>query len=366
MNLPVLNGSNLLTNSRLQCWKRCPREHLFRYELGIRPVNESRALRMGSAVHEGLDARKKGRPIDESIGAALAAYGVMPEGYDADRWAVEAETVAQMLAGYFWRWEIDDLDPAITVAEVVKTEFAFDLPIFNPATGAATPTFRSAGKIDGIVRLGDGRLAVLEHKTTGDSLDPDSDYWRRLRIDEQISRYMLAARAMGFPVETVLYDVIRKPSIAPKQVPVLDDDGLKVVLDADGVRVYGKNGKPRQTGDADQGYTLQQNLETPEQFGERFRLDIGERPDFYYARREIPRLDADLEEFEAELWQAQQAVRETQKSGRWFRNTGACSVMGRCTYLDFCHQGFDPEAPLPAGLERVTELHPELVEGDPS
>jgi len=34
----------------------------------------------------------------------------------------------------------------------------------------------------------------------------------------------------------VLYDVTRKPEISPKQIPVLDDAGLKIVTDADGNR----------------------------------------------------------------------------------------------------------------------------------
>jgi hypothetical protein len=91
------------------------------------------------------------------------------------------------VCGYQWRW-------AGARLEVVATEQAFRVPLVNPATGKATPTFELAGKIDGIVRLEDGRLAVKESKTCSEDLGADSDYWRRLRIDHQITLYMLAAR----------------------------------------------------------------------------------------------------------------------------------------------------------------------------
>ena len=50
---------------------------------------------------------------------------------------------------------------------------------------------------DRIVRLADGRLALQEYKTTTKDTAPGGAYWARLRLDQQVSRYMLAARAEG-------------------------------------------------------------------------------------------------------------------------------------------------------------------------
>lgn len=367
--LPQLKGHDRLTHSRMQCKKTCGRKHHYRYDLGIRPKVAATPLRMGAAVHIGLDARAKGLTQEESVAIATVSYEELPSWANTDdrihEWMVERETVARLLMGYFWYWEnVEGIDPALKPVEIVETEQSFDLPIRNPETGKATTSFRVAGKRDKIVRLADGRLAVMEHKTCGEDLAPESDYWKRLRIDEQISLYVLAAREEGHDVQTVLYDVIRKPSIAPKQIPVLDDDGVKIVLDAQGQRVRSKDGKKwRESGDSAQGFTLQTRVESAAEFGERLNNDIAERPTFYFARQEIPRLDADLDEFRHDLWQQQRDIRESQLAGRHFRNTGACLQYGRCEFFEHCATGLDP-ANLPAGFEQVQDIHPELQEID--
>lgn len=375
--LPQIAGQNLLTNSRLRTFKTCARKHLISYELGIRPESDAKALRLGGAVHLGLDRKCKGDDQDAAITAATACYEVLPPWASNDEavgeWMCERETVAALLAGYFWRWGDDDsLANQVTgVAEVIASELAFELPIRNPDTGKATPTFRVAGKIDKIVRLADGRLAVMEHKTCGESIEPESDYWKRLRIDQQISLYMLAARELGHEVHTVLYDVIRKPAIRPTQIPLLDEKGLKIVLDAQGNRCLKENikkngepgaghGEPYQAANAEKGWALQTRTETPAEYGERLLADITQRPDFYFARAEIPRLTADLLEFRYELWQQALAIRETQKTGRHFRNTNACTLMGRCQYFEQCTSSHDWNT-VPTGFVRVPDVNPELA-----
>lgn len=367
ISLPQLKGADLLTHSRVRCFQTCQRKHYFRYELGIRRIGDSRPLRMGKAVHIGLDSRAQGGSRDEAILAACAAYEVLPDWANSDdlmrEWMVERETVAALLAGYFWYWESrTDLSPEINPVEIIESERAFVHPIRNPETGATTPLFRNAGKRDRIVRLADGRVAVIEAKTTGDSVAVDSDYWVGLRVDDQISRYLNSAKDDGHQAVTVLYDVLHKPGIKPTNIPLLDGDGTKIVLDAAGERVRTKDGKKwRETGDTALGYVLQTRPETAEEYGKRLLADITERPDFYYARREIPRLQADLDDFALSLWQRQQQIRDAQRNGRWFRNSDACTAMGRCEYIDICHN-CAPLDPLPAGFERVQDIHPELTE----
>lgn len=371
--LPQIDGAGLLTHSRLQCKKRCARKHHYQYNLGIRKGDTAKPLRFGSAMHIGWECLAKGASFEDAVGVATILYNEVPAwavtDEAVDEWLTERETVANLLAGYHWLYQ-DDPD----IAEYIETEFAFDVEIRNPDTGAKSRTFRRAGKIDGIVRLKDGRLAVLEHKTCGEDIGPESDYWARLDIDEQISGYILAARQRGHDVETVLYDVARKPGIAPKQIPLLDERGLKIVLDSEGRRVLKENikkngepgvghGEPRQSGDAEKGWVVQSRTETPREFGERFLNDIVERPDFYFRRREIPRLQADLEEYEFDLWQQSLDMRESINTGRHFRNTGACLTMGRCEYLSLCKNGIVGDE-VPAGFRRVDHVHPELLTGD--
>ena len=303
----------------MKAFKACPRRHYFAYELGIRRDRESAPLRIGSAIHGALDLRAQGSSFDEALIWLQQQYADVPSWTEGDEWAVEFQTAARLVHGYYHRYA----DETMAIAE---TEQSFDLPLVNPTTRMPSRTFRLAGKIDKIARLQDTRAAIVEHKTTGDSLDSSSDYWSRLRLDQQISLYVIAARATGHDVATVIYDVIRKPGIAPK------------IVDR-------KSGR----------------RETPEEFGDRLTTDIGERPDFYFARREIPRLEADLDEFRVELWQQARSIHECQKSGVWPRNTDSCLQPFPCEYRQICFDGLRADADtIPLGFKRVNSVHPEL------
>ena len=242
----------------------------------------------------------------------------------------------------------------------MDTERAFRIPLVNPATKALAKYYDLAGKIDGIVRLEDGRLAVKETKTVSEDIGPDSPLWRRLRIDHQISLYIHVARQLGYQVDTVLYDVVRKPTIAPENVPILDANGSKIVLDAAGNRVCNTTGNKswRQTSDKEKGYVLQTRPMTPTEWGEKLSANIASRPDFYFQRVEVPRLDQDVNEYQEELWQIQQTLRECQRTGKWFRTVSKnCDF---CAYVQPCTMGVDVSTAAPAGFEFVSNVHPEL------
>ena len=63
-----------LTHSRGASFKSCRKRHWFEFELGLRPIINARALRMGTAHHAGLDAWKKTGSVDAAVEAARAAY----------------------------------------------------------------------------------------------------------------------------------------------------------------------------------------------------------------------------------------------------------------------------------------------------
>ena len=343
--------SRLLTHSRLQSFKRCRRRHWYEYELGWRKDTDAKALRMGTAFHEGIEALALN--IDDlahACNTVRKCYEFVPLNFDVSEWDIERETVLRLVCGYQWRWQDAKL-------KHVAVERSFETELRNPKTFAPAKVWRLAGKIDGIVELEDGRLAVLESKTTSDELNSDSDLWRRLRMDQQISLYVLAARWLGFTVDCVLYDVTRKPSIKPTMVPILDNLGTKIVLDSRGDRVKTKNGW-RQTGDTHLNYMLQQRPMTPDEWGEKLSNDIAERPDFYFARVEIPRLDKDLEAFQSELWESQQAIRDAQRKGAWYRTVSA-DTCPYCPFFAHCSEGGSVDSP-PIGFSVLTDVHPEL------
>jgi len=138
----MATGSNkqLSTHSRRAAFKTCRRKHWFSYELGIRRDTDAKALRMGSAYHKGLEISKQSG-LDAAVTEIRRRYSETPDSVDAREWAIEGVTVEALLCGYFWRWENEPLI-------ILATEKAFELPIINPATGAATPNWDAAGKID--------------------------------------------------------------------------------------------------------------------------------------------------------------------------------------------------------------------------
>jgi hypothetical protein len=347
--------TELITHSRQDCFKSCPRRHWYTYERGLRPTTDAKALRMGSAFHIGTEELGRGRGLELACAAVRLHYdrawrGFGPADHDM---LFEQETVLRLICAYQWRWEGQSLAN-------IAVELPFEIPLKNPESGRSASGWKLAGKIDGIVCLEDERMAVKETKLLGDDISAESDLWRRLRIDHQISLYLIAARRLGYHCETVLYDVCRKPTIKPGDVPILDAAGGKIVLDRQGDRVRTERGVYRQTGDKEKGYTLQTRPMTATEWGEKLSADIAERPDFYFVRREVPRLDQDLDRYEVELWDIYQALRDAKKHDRWWRtvNKHTCPY---CPYFNICSADVDISGAAPEGFEFVYDKHPELT-----
>lgn len=271
----------------------------------------------------------------------------------SDELAIEVATVEALLGGYAWRWAQQPL-------EVIASEQTFVVPLLNPVTGGASKLFSLAGKIDGIVKLEDGRLAVLEHKLLGEDISSDGEFWRRMQMDQQISLYVYAARQCGFDVSAVLYDVARKPTIKPTPIPVLDENGLRIVLDNIGNRVLTAQGKPRQTGDTVLGYVVQTRPMTAAEWQSKLMLDIGERADHYFARVEVARLDSEIDECVQELWDQAKTIREAQRYNRHYRTVSRNSCVW-CAYFGLCSSKRDvTSGQWPEGFEYVNDIHAEL------
>jgi hypothetical protein len=335
----------LFTASRSSCLLACQRKHYWRYEIGLKPVSECAAFRFGHAWHTAMENRWKGMDFEANLAASV-------EGVEFTEF--DAATLSGLLAGYYACHKdepVKELFPEV--------EFRYALP--------GSRTFDAAGKIDGLGMLTDGRLALVEHKTTSDEVGPDSDYWLRLRFNGQIYQYVSAARTLGWDVALVLYDVTRKPMIRPlANVPTLDEAGFKIVLGPDGQRVFKKDGSPYQTANKEKGEVIQGAPETADQYGERLAQDTLARPEFYFARREVPVLDQDMAEFETQRSEMARQILYLRAASRkamkpehaWARNCGHdCRF---CEFAGFCMQNIsvDPMNP-PAGFV-VGEKNPEL------
>lgn len=320
----------LITVSEMRSYRSCPRHHRIKYQLGYRPVSEASPLSFGKLIHTGLETWWRIGRVDfpSDVRLARTLESVCLPGSAEDPFA--QVKVEELLRGYHCMWE-----DSTKIALAVEAEFRTRLR--NPITGAPSHTFDLGGKLD-LVVAGVGHQWIVEHKTTSDDITLGSNYWRRLELDSQISHYYVGARALGYEPRGCVYDVIRKPLLRPSMVPVLDEEGRKIVLDACGERVRTKDGKKwRETGDTAQGYVLQVREETPDEFRRRLREDIASKPEQYFARGEVVRLEDDEREAAADAWQTAAMIREAGRLGRYPRNPDACSRWGRmCEYFEVC------------------------------
>jgi hypothetical protein len=315
----------VVTNSAMRVFRRCQRLYFLMYVMMYRSVHEQEALTFGTLIHLGLEAWW--RETDNRLDAALAALAAEnPKPYDLARARV-------LLMGYDARWLAD-----APFFEVIAVEQMFRAPLLNPETLAASKTFDLGGKLDVIVRdLRDGQVKMIEHKTTSDDVGEGSDYWKRLVIDPQVSTYFAGGKASGYAIDTCIYDVIKKPGQRPLQVPLLDDDGVKIVLDGNGERVRTKDGKKwRESSDTAQGYVLQTRDETPEEFEERLIKVLSENPEAYYHRGTVVRLEAEEADAAYDTWHTARQIRDAELNNRWVRNPDSCVAYGTCAFFGVC------------------------------
>lgn len=307
----------LLTNSMRSKFNACHRAYRLAYVDLKRPVVTSEALSFGTAMHEMLEHYWKREKFE------------MPTTGDEFR----DVTLRELFDGYIRRW----LDEDIENYDTVGAEVYFEAPLMNPETGGMSKTWKLAGKIDAIAReKSTGKVVIIEHKTTSQDIGPGSDYWKKIPIDGQVSGYYVGAQVNGYDAQDCVYDVIRKPAIRPSSsVPVLDDDGLKIVVDkVTGERVMKKDGTPRQS--AEKNMKLLTREELPEEYAVRLRDDIYARPDYYYARLNVARSSDDLAEYLFDMWAVGREIADAERMGRFSRNPNACSMYGQCEYFDVC------------------------------
>jgi hypothetical protein len=299
--------SRLLTKSRLGAFRSCQRFHDIQYRQGYRPVDEAGPLRFGSLIHLGLEQIWKGEPLALPV--------------EADPW--DLAKARPMLAGYLARWREND---AATL-DVLGVEVPFECPLVNPTTGAESKTWRLAGKIDAIVReRSSGRVLIIEHKSSAQSFGTGSSYLARLRMDQQISVYMVGAKSLGHDPVGVIYDILGKPRIRP-------------------LEVNSKRTEP----------------ESAAAFDVRCTAAIGEAPNNFYARAEVVRLEAEISDAMGGVWDQAQQMREAERLGRDIPNPDACERWGRlCDFFPFCsgETGLDNQRL----YSLRAEAHPELAD----
>jgi hypothetical protein len=346
-----------ITVSEMTTAATCQRRHFYRYECGLAPLVAGVNLRFGSAWHAAMEARWNGGDYAAALNAALTCRG-------AEIDAVLAAQVSAMLAGYYWMYGDAANDKHVR-------QMCAEVPFAMAIKG--TSKFEARGKIDGLGIAHDDAYLLMEHKTAGEDIGDGGGYWDRVRYNMQLMQYVLAARKHGWPITRIVYDAVRKPTLTMREsAAVLDADGKKQVIGADGQRVIKANGEPKVTADADKGETYLTAAETPEQYADRLLRDMQERPAFYFQRREVAILDMDLERFQRErlafcktlIAHRGIAKRCQDKADAYMAassGVGGRFVCGSCECAAFCLQGIPADAErVPVGFRVKAAKHEEL------
>jgi hypothetical protein len=293
----------VITNSSAGCARTCLRKYYLRNILEIVSRSEKPALEFGTSTHSWLGPWWIGN-----------LYTEIPR--LSDRY--QQAKLASMLGAYALRWGEWHVDNT----SEIKIEQEALVPLINPDTGKASTYWQVAVKLDAIGLIG-GQLQIVEHKTTSDSIEQGATYFERLRIDSQISTYMMAARELGYGEPTgVLYDVLRKPQLKP----------FEETKD----KKYTKSGSL---------YANQHAAdETPEEFRARCTEEIASNPNAYFAHLFVVRLESEIEESARDLWTTAAIIRECDNHGRWPRNSSACyNYKSFCEYWPICSGRCKPD-----------------------
>jgi hypothetical protein len=375
-------------------YKRCPYAFMLKYVKGIRRAEDTEAQRYGSNWHRVLEILSmppagncvctgsggctracdphcllcggSGTLPDDLMDAAVRvlneAYADVPPGVDPEDWEVERIKLLYSASAYRWYYADDPL-------ETIVREHHFKVAVPNPfaKNNSTLRQLTLGGIIDKIVRR--TYNYVVEHKSTGSSLDDaetTTKFWKHLNLDTQTLLYpficQLDPELAQLDVRGVLYDAYHKPTIRPKKLTQAESAeflktceycGQKFAVDkaSDGIVVDGKVAQV-ELGKKEGAFAIR---ETPEMYGARLLQDICSRPQFYFARREIPRTKDDLFRFNIELANIYQMIKLAYSADCWIHCERQCEATFKCEYIDLCYNGVDPDDELPAGLIRTFE-----------
>lgn len=312
----------VITNSEMKAFRRCQRYWSYRYLLGYSPRKKAGPLRFGSLMHAGLETWWA---TAGDLDAALTRIRAESEN------PLDRVKATELMRGYHYRW----VNEPITV---IAVEQEFRAPIVHPDTGAVMQVAELAGKFDAICEH-DGYQYLPEHKTSAENLADGADYWRVLRLDSQISTYIIGARALGYEPRGVLYDVVAKPSIDPHSAT------------PEAKRKYTKAG---------QLYANQRAQdETLDEYAERLRESIIHNVEDYYKRAVVVRLEHETRDAMRDIWDTAAAIHAAQAAHYHPKNPDSCRAFNRvCSFFEVCTK----EASLDDELrfEKLDNPHQEL------
>jgi hypothetical protein len=289
-----------VSNNSSSMMRSCQKKFFWHYIEGLRPIRKSNALTLGSILHSAFDMYYKGfsrldvvKYITDTTDDEISKAG--PQ--DVEPLLITKYTLAGMWLNYPVTMKLDEF-------KEIKSEMEFRVPV---------PGMRGVvyvGKVDGLLTDLKGRMWVRELKTTSQTFQ---QFETKVRQSTQGTGYIWALRKLGFPVNGMIYDYVKKPLL--------------------------RKG-------------VNEDVAT---FGARIMHDYSQRPDIYYKRHHSYRIDEELNLFEADLRRVAYDIRKRKQTGQFYRNPDQCwNFNVECPYLKICFR----EKPDPLTLQLYYEKKP--------
>ena len=297
------------TYSMWSLFRNCRKACEWRYIQELVPLERDHNLAFGTVIHKCLEIWHGGRDLGLVLDFIDRTYPNRAQEEDQKR---EWHLAAAMMKGYAACYASEEFD-------VVSLEKTFEGGIVNPATGASSRSFVLAGKVDGVVRIGDEHF-LLEHKTAS---QVDADYLERLWTDFQIvlySRYV--EQTLGIRIAGVLYNILVKARLQQGR------GETEAEFEARRADLIAKS----KTGKSSAKRRL---TESDDEFQARLAAKYTEPGMFH---REMLYLSRDrFETLQSELWELTQAFLDARRRGVFYQNTAFCFHYRRsCAYFPLC------------------------------
>ncbi len=331
----MMNTPMLTTYSMWSLFRNCRKACDWRYQRELVPLERDRNLNFGSLIHECLEIWHRDRDLKQVLDFIDRAC---PNRAQEDREQRDWHLATAMMKGYAARYQTEEF-------EVVALEKTFKGKIVNPATHASSRSFVLAGKVDGIVRIGD-EFFLLEHKTASQI---DADYLERLWTDFQIIFYAwYIEQTQGLRIAGILYNILVKARLQQGrgETEAEFEERRRILI---AKSKTGKSSAKRKLPESD------------ETFQERLRVKYTDpgmfhRETLYISRDQFRSLQEDL-------WELTQNFLDARRRGVFYRNTGFCFHYHRpCAYFPLCRSGGSPN--VIENLYQQVPPHEELRDGE--
>lgn len=188
-----------------KCYRRCPRQFFYKYEMGLKPKRKGIHLERGDWLHQLLMVHYDGhRWVDRHIELTTKFNQLFEE--EREELGDMPEETRRIMSSYLLHYAQEDRG-----WHVVDSELDEDITLPNG------DKFRFI--IDLIMEESDGGLWLWDHKTVTSFMPQDF-----MLIDAQLARYFWAAEKMGYkPLRGVLFNELRTK--APTIPEVLKSTG---------------------------------------------------------------------------------------------------------------------------------------------